>query len=106
MLFGFLRCGSPVVRISVANFEKKVVESYALDKLLTKKQTLAVRLYNESHFFHSSYTARFLTILAVETLANQSAGSPAAVALMERMIEITAVATDLGSLKDSHSAVA
>ena len=97
MLFGFLRFGRPVVRVSVAAFEKKVAEGYALSKPLTKKQTLAARLYNESHFFHSSDTARFLTLIsAVEALVKRSAGSPAVVISVGRMIEMTAAATDLG----------
>jgi hypothetical protein len=92
MLFGSLRLGRPIARISPGDFEKKVAEGYGLGKPLTKKQTLAAQLYNQSHFL-SSDAARFITLIsAVEVLAEQSFGSPAAVALVQSLIDMTAAA--------------
>ena len=68
--------GRPVLKnpISNSNLEEKVAESYALDKALTKKQTLAAQLYNQSHF-QSSDVARFLTLIsAIEALENDTVG--------------------------------
>jgi hypothetical protein len=82
-------------RISTSDFEKKVAESYAPDKALTKKQTLAAQLYNQSHF-HLSEAARFLTLIsAIEALAERQRRAPAAVVLVERMIEKAATAGEL-----------
>lgn len=95
MLFGFLRVGPPVKRILPGDFEKRVTESDALGKQLTRKQTLAAQLYNQSHF-QSSDVARFLTLIsAVEALADRSSRSGAARVLIERMIAMTAAAADL-----------
>jgi hypothetical protein len=88
LLFGSLRVGRPVTRISPANFQKRVAESYALGKPVTKKQILAAQLYNQSHF-HSSDAARFIVLIsAVESLADRNPRSPAAVQLIERMIQM------------------
>jgi hypothetical protein len=81
--------------ISPGDFEDAVAKSYALTKVLTKKQTLAAQLYNQSHF-HSSDAARFLTLIsAIEALAEQKRRPPAAMALVERMIEMSAAGGDL-----------
>ena len=98
----------PVLKkpISNSNLEEKVAESYAPDKVLTKKQTLAAQLYNQSHF-QSSDAARFLTLIsAIEALADQRSKPPATVALIDRMMEMAAAAGNpddlnngLGNLK-------
>ena len=88
------------------DFKKSVAESYALNKALTKQQTLAAQLYNQSRFF-SSDAARFITLIsAVEGLAEQRKRSPAAVELIERMMEMSVAAGNpddlnngLGNLK-------
>jgi hypothetical protein len=98
----------PVLKrpISNSNLEEKVAESYAPDKALTKKQTLATQLYNQSHF-QSSDAARFLTLIsAIEALADQMSKPQATVALIDRMMEMAAAAGNpddlnngLGNLK-------
>jgi hypothetical protein len=106
ILFGSVRFGGLVPKNFPENFQKRVAESYALNKVLTKKQTLAAQLYNQSHFL-SSDTARFVTLIsAVEALSEQSNRSPVAVALIAQMIQMTAAAGDLKegerkSLKDA-----
>lgn len=88
LLFGSIRVDRPLTRISPSNFQKRVAESYGLGKPLTKRQVLAAQLYNQSHF-HSSDAARFLTLIsAVESLAERGLRSPAAVQLIERMIQM------------------
>jgi len=96
MMFGFLRPGRPVFQDTwLDRFEESVVESYALGKTLTKKQTLAAQLYNHSHFL-SSDAARFITLIsAVEALAEPACSSPAALALVECLLKMTAEAIDL-----------
>jgi hypothetical protein len=92
--------------ISPGDFEDAVAKSYALTKVLTKKQTLAAQLYNQSHF-HSSDAARFLTLIsAIEALAEQRSKPPATVALIDRLMEMAAAASNpddlnngLGNLK-------
>ena len=88
LTFGALRFGRPVTRIQPAHLQKRVAESYALRKPLTKKQVLAAQLYNQSHF-HSFDAVQFLTLIsAVECLVKPSSRSPAAVQLIERMIQL------------------
>jgi hypothetical protein len=97
--------GRPVLKkpISTSDFEKTVAEACAWNKVLTKKQTLAAQLYNQSHF----QAARFLTLIsAVEALAERRSRSSAAVALIERMMEMSVAAGNpddlnngLGNLK-------
>jgi hypothetical protein len=95
MHFWSLPLGRPVRRISPGDFEKKVAEGYGLGKPLTKKQTLAAQLYNQSHFL-SSEAARFITLIsAVEVLAEQSRSSPAAVALVQKLIDMAVAAVDV-----------
>jgi hypothetical protein len=94
LLFGSIRFGRPVTRISPADFQKRVAESYAFGKPLTKKQILAAQLYNQSHF-HSSDAARFIVLIsAVESLADRNPRSPAAVQLIERMIQMVKASTN------------
>jgi hypothetical protein len=98
LFFGSLRFGRAVTRITPANFQKRVAESYALRKTLTKKQILAAQLYNQSHF-HSFDAVRFLTLIsAVECLIEPSLRSPATVQLVERMIQL-----DKASLNEEES---
>jgi hypothetical protein len=100
MLFGFVYFGRAQPKNFSENFEKRVVESYALNKALTKQQTLAAQLYNQSHFL-SSDAARFITLIsAVEALAERRSRSPAAVALIERLLEMTAAAGNPDELTD------
>jgi hypothetical protein len=81
--------------ISPGDFEEAIAKSYALTKGLTKKQTLAAKLYSQSHF-QSSDAARFLTLIsAIEALAERQRRVPATVALVESMIEKAATAGDL-----------
>jgi len=88
LLFGSIRFGRPVTRISPANLQKRVAESDALGKPLTKRQLLAAQLYNQSHF-HSSDAARFLTLIsAVESLAERSLRAPFVLQLIEQMIQM------------------
>jgi hypothetical protein len=97
LAFGFVYFGRPILKrpISNSNLEEKVTESYAPDKALTKKQTLAAQLYSQSHF-QSSDAARFLTLIsAIEALAERQRRAPATVALVKRMIEKAATAGDL-----------
>jgi hypothetical protein len=85
--------------ISNSNLEEKVAESYAPDKALTKKQTLAAQLYNQSHF-QSSAAACFLTLIsAIEALAERHRRASATVALINCMIEEAATA---GNLEESE----
>jgi hypothetical protein len=79
--------GRPFLKspISTSDFEKKVAESYAPNKTLTKKQTLAAQLYNQSHF-HLSDAARFLALIsAIEALAERQRRAPATVALQAQL---------------------
>jgi hypothetical protein len=97
LTFGFGYLSRPVLKrpISHSDLEEKVAESYAPDKALTKKQTLAAQLYSQSHF-HLSDAARFLTLIsAIEALAERQRRAPATVVLVNRMIEETAIAGDL-----------
>jgi hypothetical protein len=88
------------------DFRHSVAQSYSLNKTPTEKQTLAAQLYSQSHF-HLSDTARFLTLVsAIEALAEQRPRSPAAVALIDRMMEMSTAAENpddlnngLGNLK-------
>jgi hypothetical protein len=92
----------PVLKrpISNSNLEEKVAESYAPDKALTKKQTLAAQLYNQSHF-QSSDAARFLTLIsAIEALADQKSKPQATVALIDRMMEMAAAAGNSDDLNN------
>jgi hypothetical protein len=92
MLFGLVRFGGLVPKNFPESFQIKVTESYALNKTFTKQQTLAAQLYNQSHFL-SSDAARFVTLIsAVEALAEQRSRSSAAVALIDRMMEMAAAA--------------
>ena len=89
--------GRPVLKrpISNSNLEEKVAESYAPNKALTKKQTLAAQLYNQSHF-QSSDAARFLTLIsAIEALVERHRRAPATVAFVNRVIENVATTGDL-----------
>jgi hypothetical protein len=91
----------PVLKrpISNSNLEEKVAKSYAPDKALTKKQTLAAQLYNQSHF-QSSDAARFITLIsAIEALAEQHRRASATIALVNCMIEEAATA---GNLEESE----
>ena len=97
LAFGFAYLSRPILKrpISNSDFEEKVAESYAPDKALTKKQTLAAQLYSQSHF-QSSDAARFLTLIsAIEALAERHRWAPATVALVNRVIEKTVTAGDL-----------
>jgi hypothetical protein len=97
LAFGFVYFGRSVLKrpISNSHLEEKVAESYAPDKALTKKQTLAAQLYSQAHF-QSSDAARFLTLIsAIEALAERQRRAPATVALIERMIEKAATTSDL-----------
>ncbi len=53
LLFGSLRFGRAVTRITQANFQKRVAESYAVRKTLTKKQILAAQLTISRISIHS-----------------------------------------------------
>jgi hypothetical protein len=97
LAFGFIYAGRPMLKrpISHSDLEEKVVESYAPDKALTKKQTLAAQLYSQSHF-HLSDAARFLTLIsAIEALAERRRRAPSTVVLVERMIEQAATAGEI-----------
>jgi hypothetical protein len=103
----FMRVGVHLVHTNFhEDFKQSVAQSYSLNKALTKKQTLAAQLYNQSHFLLSD-TARFLTLIsAMEALADQRSKSPATVALIGRMMEMAAAAGNpddlnnrLGNLK-------
>jgi hypothetical protein len=106
MLFGFIRVELLVPKTFTESFQKRVAETYALNKVLTKQQTLAAQLYNQSHFL-SSDAARFITLIsAVEALAERRSRSHAAVALIERLMQMTVEAGNpddlnngLGNLK-------
>lgn len=103
MRFGLVRLGRPEKKpTSPGDFEKNVAECYRPDKLLTQKQTLAAQLYSQSHF-HASDAARFVTLIsAVEALAEQRRSSPAACALIETFVGMTAAPVDLeGSEKQT-----
>jgi hypothetical protein len=106
MLFGFVYVGDLVPKNFPQSFQEKVAESYVQNKVLTKKQTLAAQLYNQSHFL-SSDAARFVTLIsAVEALSEQRNRSPVARALIAQMIQMTAAASGLEederkSLKDA-----
>jgi hypothetical protein len=63
MLFGSIWASRPVPQNFPESFQEKVAESYTLNKILTKKQTLAAQLYNQSHFL-SSDAARFVTLIS------------------------------------------
>ncbi len=93
-----VRFGRPVYKDSwLDKLDEGIVESYALARLLTKKQALAAKLYSQSHFLWSD-PARFITLISVvETLAEQSCSSAIAVAVVDRMIQITRAAPDLES---------
>jgi hypothetical protein len=72
--------------ISLRDFEKAVIKSYAAGQRLSKKQVLPAALYNES-YFHSSSAGRFLSLMnALEVMAVPAEKSPAAKALVEQMI--------------------
>ncbi len=87
--------GRPVRRLLPGDFEEAFAESYALDRPLTKRQILATQLYNQSHF-HTSEAARLFTLIsAVESMAERGSKSPAAVALVQRMIELTGPKSDV-----------
>jgi hypothetical protein len=95
MIFGAIRLGRPVTVFSPVDFAEKVAESYALGRSLSKRQILAAQLYAQSHF-HLSDAARFLTLISgVEALAERHTKSPAAVRLVERVIEMVRTADDL-----------
>ncbi len=97
-MFGFLYAGRPIRKtpLPLSDFEKALANSYTVGRPLTKKQSLAVLLWNQSHF-ESSDATRFIGLVsAVEALAASGKKSPAVTALVKQMIQMAKTATDLG----------